>query len=640
MSIITYSTTPASNTSLFPENMPPSSVNDSARQMQADIRDGVIMRVDTKAEMSALTASDLAAGDRLYMNYRATEGDKGGGIFRVTKSDISTEVALDTAEGVYVPFDSDITGASGGFIRVYSGFPTLKMFGAVMDGSTNDSAALTSMDALGGGIIEGGTASIGANVTLTGDYIFQDGGIIKAATSYTVTISGSITAGNFQIFSGDIALSKVHKVKEIPITWFGAVAADLSTDTADGSLADANMIAIKKAVAMATLSGTNGTYRTPPVVIPAGLWLVDDDDADGVGVELTSYCTLIGHGFQSVIRPVDSAAAFDIISITDDAANNIIIDNFQIYGEASAQSNAQTAIKINPTTNPVIYSRIGKGMMIKEMKGYGIHITGAGLDNSRVEPFHVRDSTLHNMLVTGCDRLTVSGTMFRTSKSGYSGLAFSGAGCLSATIENCHFDENNTHGLLIDSVTGRFTIQNNRASTNGAGAGYYIDGCPSSIIVGNFAEANATQGFYINDCDNSLINGNVSRSNTTQGITIGNSSYVNVIGNSAYTNQNHGIILSTVDNSNINGNESYGNGQATDDTYSGIRFESNSDDNNVQGNIVRHGGGSNQHKYGIEINDTASGTNLVTNNDLKNAGRTSNLYDNGTSTSTTAGNRT
>jgi hypothetical protein len=36
MGIETYSTTPGSNTALFPEGMPPSAVNDSARQLQAD----------------------------------------------------------------------------------------------------------------------------------------------------------------------------------------------------------------------------------------------------------------------------------------------------------------------------------------------------------------------------------------------------------------------------------------------------------------------------------------------------------------------------------------------------------------------------------------------------------------------------
>jgi hypothetical protein len=38
MAIKTYSTTPASNTALFPENMAPSAVNDGMRQVQADVR--------------------------------------------------------------------------------------------------------------------------------------------------------------------------------------------------------------------------------------------------------------------------------------------------------------------------------------------------------------------------------------------------------------------------------------------------------------------------------------------------------------------------------------------------------------------------------------------------------------------------
>lgn len=38
MGIKSYSTTPASNTSLFPENQSPSSLNDGARQIQADVR--------------------------------------------------------------------------------------------------------------------------------------------------------------------------------------------------------------------------------------------------------------------------------------------------------------------------------------------------------------------------------------------------------------------------------------------------------------------------------------------------------------------------------------------------------------------------------------------------------------------------
>ena len=54
---------------------------------------------------------------------------------------------------------------------------------------------------------------------------------------------------------------------------------------------------------------------------------------------------------------------------------------------------------------------------------------------------------------------------------------------------------------------------------------------------------------------------------------------------------------------------------------------------------MRHGGGSKQHIYGIEISGAASDDNLVTNNDLKDSGKTASFYDSGTGTITAAGNR-
>lgn len=142
MSIIDYSTTPSSNTSLFPENMAPSAVNNGMRQVQADIRGGVHLRVTSKAVMSAIDPSKLAAGDNIILNYRSAAGDSGGGFFRVTKSDISTEVTADTLEGIYIPFDTDATGASGGFIREYDDFIDPAWFGAKGDDSTDDTAAI------------------------------------------------------------------------------------------------------------------------------------------------------------------------------------------------------------------------------------------------------------------------------------------------------------------------------------------------------------------------------------------------------------------------------------------------------------------------------------------------------------------
>jgi len=76
-----------------------------------------ILFFDTKSDMSVEVSSNFTEGQLVFMVSRSIAGDQGGGEFRVTKTDISTNVTADTQQGFFVPFDSDVTGASGGFIR-------------------------------------------------------------------------------------------------------------------------------------------------------------------------------------------------------------------------------------------------------------------------------------------------------------------------------------------------------------------------------------------------------------------------------------------------------------------------------------------------------------------------------------------
>jgi len=549
-----------------------------------------------------------------------------GGFVRVVENDHNK--SIDSIYEIFAGLSGGIDGnvwnsdtASLFYLELKSPRTNLN-FNCAADSIVNDTVALQNLDSAGGGVIRGGIVRVMASISLVSDYTFTDGGIIAPDSSFTVTWSGAITAGQYKIFDGKFNLTPIHQIDEIPITWFGATPANLvatlGTDGAmdDQVLADKNGKAAREAMFMSKQGTPLGVYVTPLVRIPTGLWLVDDDNTSGGIFECDSYSTIKGHGFQSVLRPIDGAKAFDMIQCNTDGASTILIDDFQIYGEASTQTNAQNGINFSPPASPAIYNRVGRNVIIKEMKGYGIRVGGAGLDNSTIEPQIVRDSTLHNLFVSACDRLTVQNGIYRTAKSGQSGAVFDSSGCLSAIIKNNQFDENNVSGLLVSNTGGRFTIKNNRASTNATGHGYFIDRCDDSEITGNFSEANAISGMTFDLLDNCNIDNNTSRSN-----------------------QQHGFNVSSTSNCQITNNKSYGNGQLTDNTYSGIFIASNSDDNNVQGNTVRHLGGGNQHKYGIEINDTASATNLVTNNDIKNSGKTASLFDNGVGTVTTAGNR-
>ncbi|MBL4802074.1 MAG: right-handed parallel beta-helix repeat-containing protein [Emcibacter sp.] len=92
---------------------------------------------DSSADMTDLSESSLWEGDRVEVKYRTTDGDRAGGRFRVTKSAITPD------GGVNFAFDSDPTGASGGFVREFMGFVIeIHWFGAIGNGSTDDTVAV------------------------------------------------------------------------------------------------------------------------------------------------------------------------------------------------------------------------------------------------------------------------------------------------------------------------------------------------------------------------------------------------------------------------------------------------------------------------------------------------------------------
>lgn len=150
MALIDFSTTPGNNNAAppngAPEGMSAALVNDTIRQIMADVKGGVSLTVATKALMSVLDAAKLSEGNLVRMTSRTIAGDSGGGIFRVTKTNISVDVTADTQQGFFVPFDSDATGASGGFIRNDKHIIP-HMFGANGVGLVDDTVAILAADA-------------------------------------------------------------------------------------------------------------------------------------------------------------------------------------------------------------------------------------------------------------------------------------------------------------------------------------------------------------------------------------------------------------------------------------------------------------------------------------------------------------
>lgn len=98
--------------------------------------------IPTRTAMKALTsAADKARPLQLTESGRE-------GVFVWDASNLSAEVTLDTQEGIYVAPTSDATGASGAWVRQGKDIIELRWFGAVGDGTTDDTAAVTGFFAM------------------------------------------------------------------------------------------------------------------------------------------------------------------------------------------------------------------------------------------------------------------------------------------------------------------------------------------------------------------------------------------------------------------------------------------------------------------------------------------------------------
>lgn len=99
---------------------------------------------NTRTDLAGLTAVN-GQGAILWEDGRES-------LFTFDASDLSTMVAADTAQGIFIAPTSDATGASGAWIRRFSGAKDARWFGATGDGVTDDYAALQAWLDSGGGL--------------------------------------------------------------------------------------------------------------------------------------------------------------------------------------------------------------------------------------------------------------------------------------------------------------------------------------------------------------------------------------------------------------------------------------------------------------------------------------------------------
>ena len=224
MAIIEYSTTASSNTDLFPENMAPSAVNNGMRQVQADIRAGVDVKVDNLAALTALLKADLNDGDIVTLRGYTSVGDGGGASFEWDSSDTASAV-----QGYIVASNE---GGNGRWTQIIDGVYNIKRFGAVGDNSNDDTAAIqAAFTAAGSGgavYIPAGTYKVTSEIDVPNSVtVIGDGGssVIDGSTGiYTsgkavLNIYGALTQiedlnANVSQYDRSFALASTPSVVE------------------------------------------------------------------------------------------------------------------------------------------------------------------------------------------------------------------------------------------------------------------------------------------------------------------------------------------------------------------------------------------------------------------------------------------
>jgi hypothetical protein len=127
-------------------------------------------------------------------------------------------------------------------------------FGAPTNGIADARSALAQADGVGQTQVLGeGTYLVGSNLTLAANWVFLRGAKLKPASGITVTISGALQAGAYQVF--DISAGGTVNIggQDVLPEWYGA--------TGDGSTND--VLALEAALVSATAAGGRRVLLDP-----------------------------------------------------------------------------------------------------------------------------------------------------------------------------------------------------------------------------------------------------------------------------------------------------------------------------------------------------------------------------------------
>ena len=275
-------------------------------------------------------------------------------------------------------------------------FASVKDFGAVGDGVTDDTAAITNaLAASDNVIIPSGNYKVTSELTIAADKTleFRGGGYIT--TTATIINRGNIVAGNVKIFHITDYTTNIRWLSGQPlnVTWYGAIGDD---DVANASVNH-------KAFQVAFYSFKNGTelsdvYGT--VYVPRGQYVINESifhsnhstSSDPNTSSINSRgVSIIGESYASAqLRMEGQGANFEMFKSQGGLAFAIRDLYFSTNNGTDAANMTTTAIRIDKGANEVLISNI-------RIQNYEI---GIKLNS-------VKDILIENCVIDGCYRYAI-----------------------------------------------------------------------------------------------------------------------------------------------------------------------------------------------------------------------------------------
>jgi parallel beta-helix repeat protein len=357
-------------------------------------------------------------------------------------------------------------------------------------------------------------------------------------------------------------------------------------------------------------------------------------------------------------------------NISTISVTNAVIDANIVVGESGGtapseginlEPNAGNTVSNVSVTNNIVSGNTGNGIGLTRASTATIEkiaVTsnqvsgnGAGIGVSRSEYVTVTGNTVVGNTEYGI-KVAASGSSLPAtnvsisantcSGNGTSGIEVNGNIASGDIITDISISGNTTtgntyHGIYVHGVAGNITdsvsIIGNTTSGNTL-CGVKIDSAEYIVVSSNSITDNTTNGVEVtgaaNTAEGNMIVGNAIRNNTENGVKVTSSPFTVVNNNTIFDNGMNGLLVTTATDITVNSNSFLRNGQTADDTYSHISFASGSDRASIVGNKFRHGGGSYQTKYALNLSATTDNC-LCTGNDFTLSAKTTEVVDGGTS---------